>query len=70
MDVKDMEPFLPDRAGVKMPFSSALRLFFNVLYAIPRFIANRPTVVSVRVQEACVPFTWAHFPPHSRALIV
>jgi hypothetical protein len=57
MDVKDLEPLVPDRAGVKMSWLSTLRLIFKILPAIPRVISNRPSVVDARVQEACVPFT-------------
>jgi carboxymethylenebutenolidase len=57
VDVKDLEPIFPDRAGVKMSWLSTLRLIPKILPAIPRIISNRPSVVDARVQEACVSFT-------------
>ncbi|KAI9443153.1 dienelactone hydrolase endo-1-3,1,4-beta-D-glucanase [Lactarius indigo] len=47
--VTDLEPNLPDRAGVKMTWTSLGVVVFKVLAAVPRMIANRPSVVDLRV---------------------
>ncbi|KAH8998643.1 dienelactone hydrolase endo-1-3,1,4-beta-D-glucanase [Lactarius akahatsu] len=47
LKVEDLEPYSPDRAGVKMKWTGAL--IFKVLLALPRLIANRPSVVDPRV---------------------
>ena len=63
LHIEDLEPLVPDRAGVKMSWLSTLRLIFKILPALPRFIANRPSVVDARVHEAWVPFTERIFSP-------
>lgn len=57
VDVKDLEPIFPDRAGVKLSWLSIFRLIFKMLPALPAMISNRPSVVDARVQEARVSFT-------------
>jgi len=51
VDVKDLEPLFPDRAGVKLSWLSTFRLIFKILPSLPSFISNRPSVVDARVQE-------------------
>jgi hypothetical protein len=53
---------MPDRAGVKTSWLTTGRLILKGLPSLPRFIANRPSVVDARVQEAWIPFTERHFP--------
>jgi len=50
-DANDLEPLMPDRAGVKTSWFTTARLIFKGLPSLPRFIANRPSVVDARVQE-------------------
>ncbi|KAH9080606.1 dienelactone hydrolase endo-1-3,1,4-beta-D-glucanase [Lactarius deliciosus] len=45
--VENLEPYSPDRAGVKMKWTGAL--VFKVLLALPGLVANRPSVVDPRV---------------------
>jgi hypothetical protein len=52
---------MPDRAGVKTSWFTMGRLLLKGLPSLPRFIANRPSVVDARVQEVWAPYR-AHFP--------
>ena len=54
-DANDMEPLMPDRAGVKISWLTYGLFFVKALPYLPRFITNRPSVVDARVQEAQVP---------------
>jgi len=47
--VKDLEPHMPDRAGVKIPFTKMFVILFKILASLPRLFANRPSVVDPRV---------------------
>jgi dienelactone hydrolase len=49
--VNDLEPNMPDRAGVKLTWTNIAVIVFKVLFAVPKLIANRPSVVDPRVQE-------------------
>ena len=55
-DANDMEPLMPDRAGVKISWLTYGLFFAKALPYLPRFIANRPSVVDARVQEAWSPY--------------
>jgi len=48
-DVEDLEPHMPDRAGVKIPWTKMGLIVFKVLVSLPKMIANRPSVVDPRV---------------------
>jgi len=50
-DVKDLEPYMPDRAGVKLKWSAIGVIVFKVLVSFPKMISNRPSVVDPRVHE-------------------
>jgi carboxymethylenebutenolidase len=52
---------MPDRAGVKTSWLTTGRLILKALPSLPRFIANRPSVVDARVQEV-MPLQSAFFP--------
>lgn len=47
--VTDLEPIMPDRAGVKMTWTNIGILIIRFLKALPGFIANRPSVTDPRV---------------------
>ena len=53
---------MPDRAGVKTSWLTMGSLIFKALPSLPRFIANRPSVVDARVQEVWAPSQSAIFP--------
>ena len=61
-DANDLEPLMPDRAGIKISWLTMGRFIIKGLPSLPRFIANRPSVVDARVLEAWVPFTECHLP--------
>jgi dienelactone hydrolase len=48
-DVKDLEPHMPDRAGVKLSWTKIGVIGFKVVVSLPKMIANRPSVVDPRV---------------------
>jgi len=50
-DLNELEPLMPDRAGVKTSWLTIGRFIIKGLPHLPRFIANRPSVVDPRVQE-------------------
>jgi len=50
-DVNELEPLMPDRAGVKTSWLTVGRMVLKGLPSLPAFIANRPSVVDVRVLE-------------------
>ncbi|KAI9510587.1 hypothetical protein F5148DRAFT_1178369 [Russula earlei] len=50
-DLNQLEPLMPDRAGVKISWLSVGRFIIKGLPHLPRFIANRASVVDSRVQE-------------------
>ncbi|KAI0304477.1 dienelactone hydrolase endo-1,3,1,4-beta-D-glucanase [Multifurca ochricompacta] len=50
-NVNDLEPLMPDRAGVKFTWANIALLIFKVLPAIPGMIFNRPSIVDARVHE-------------------
>ena len=51
MDANELEPLIPDRAGVRTSWLASGLLTLKFLRALPGFIANRPSVVDARVQE-------------------
>jgi len=55
IDANALEPLLPDRAGVRITWLTSGLRTLKILTALPGFIANRPSVVDARVQEARVP---------------
>lgn len=50
-DVKDLEPYMPDRAGVKLKWTTIGVIVFKVLVSFPKMISSRPSVVDPRVHE-------------------
>ncbi|KAF8272180.1 Alpha/Beta hydrolase protein [Lactarius quietus] len=66
--VKDLEPHMPDRAGVKIPFTKMFVILFKILASLPRLFANRPSVVDPRV-HAVRSLTWEHPTPINVPLI-
>lgn len=50
-DVKDLEPHMPDRAGVKLKWTAIGLFVIKALLSAPKIVANRPTVVDLRVHE-------------------
>lgn len=48
-DIKDLEPHMPDRAGVKLSWTKIGVIGFKVVVSLPKMIANRPAVVDPRV---------------------
>jgi len=50
-DANSLEPLMPDRAGVKLSWLSLGLFALKGLPSLPRFIANRPSVVDARVHE-------------------
>jgi hypothetical protein len=59
---------MPDRAGVKMTWTNLGVIIFKVLFAVPRLIANRPSVVDPRVHEVRSLTRKASY-AHRRALV-
>lgn len=49
--VEDLEPHMPDRAGVKLKWTTMVSIGFKVLASVPKMYANRPSVVDPRVME-------------------
>ena len=47
--VKDLEPHMPDRAGVKVSWIKMGLIGFKVLLSVPKLYASRPGVVDPRV---------------------
>ncbi|KAF8272182.1 hypothetical protein EI94DRAFT_1566829 [Lactarius quietus] len=48
-DVKDLEPLMPDRAGVKIPWTKMGLIVFKVLVSLPKMFSSRESVVDPRV---------------------
>lgn len=52
MEADELEPLMPNRAGVKMGFMTYVRLIMLILPRIHLlFISNRPSVVDARVDQ-------------------
>ncbi|KAI0269775.1 dienelactone hydrolase endo-1-3,1,4-beta-D-glucanase [Gloeopeniophorella convolvens] len=49
--VEQLEPYVPDRAGVKMSWWATIRLVLNALFSAHKLIAHRPSVAEPRVRE-------------------
>jgi len=62
-DLNELEPLMADRAGVKTSWLTIGRFIIKGLPHLPRFIANRSSVVDPRVQEARI-LHQTHFRPH------
>jgi carboxymethylenebutenolidase len=67
-DIKDLEPHMPDRAGVKLSWTKIGVIGFKVVVSLPKMIANRPAVVDPRV-HAVRSLTRKASDAHQRALI-
>ncbi|KAI0004577.1 dienelactone hydrolase endo-1-3,1,4-beta-D-glucanase [Russula compacta] len=50
-DANQLEPLMPDRAGVKTSWFTVGLMIFKGLPSLPRFISNRASVVDARVHE-------------------
>ena len=61
-DANQLEPLMPDRAGVKTSWFTIGLMIFKGLPSLPRFISNRPSVVDARVHEVRTPSPKASFP--------
>jgi hypothetical protein len=52
MDVDEIMPLEPDRAGVRTSWLASVRRILKVLAGLPGIIANRSSVVDAGVKEA------------------
>ena len=61
-DANKMETFIPNCAGGKYTLRDFMLTLFKSIFALPRLLSSRPSVVDARIHGAGVPSPYAVFP--------